>query len=166
MPLTNLGKGRDKTAPLLRALSINMNPDKLEKIAKDTINQYPKELSNYIRYLFDNRENSIIVPAGEIDGGEWQPRLNDCHNNVDRWCAHNKEFKPARGWLFYDLGYEADFVMFQQHSVLADDKGRLIDITPTKASDSFPFIYVSETDEQYFSKEPALVNGNLFYAFR
>ena len=143
-----------------------MNPEAMEKIAKESFRNYPQEIVKYVEFLFANREAAGVIPTGATECEGWQPRLNDCHNNVDAWCRGNKEFKPARGWLFYSLGYEADYVMFQQHSVLVDDAGRLVDITPSMAEDNYPFIYVVDPDEQFFAFDPILVNGNLFYVYR
>jgi len=43
---------------------------------------------------------------------------------------------------------------------------KLIDITPTKAIDSYPFIIAKESDEDFFSKDEYLENGNLVHVYK
>ena len=143
-----------------------MDIETYNRFAKKNALSYPQDIKKYVEFLFENRGNGVIVPRGEIDGSGWKPKLKDCHNNVDTLCKYRSEFKPARGWLFYDLGYEADYVMFQQHSVVVEESGSLIDITPNNAVDNYPFLYVKESDEQYFLKDKFLYNGNLFHIYR
>jgi hypothetical protein len=68
------------------------------------------------------------VSFREIRLSGWEPKMNDCHANVDYWVQHHPETKAARGWLFWEPN-EAGQCLFMAHSVL-DENGRLVDITP------------------------------------
>ncbi len=127
---------------------------------------YPKTIQNYIVELFERREEAAFVQMASIEEREWKPDLNECHNNVDFWCKEHPEYKPIRGWLFYALGYEADYVLFQQHSVMLTPENTLVDITPTIALDSYPFIIAKESDEEFFAKDEYVTQGNLVYVYK
>ena len=127
---------------------------------------YPELIEKYILELFERRDEGALVQKATIEQCEWKPDFNECHNNVDTWCRSHPEYKPVRGWLFYALGYEADFVLFQQHSVMLTPENKLIDITPSKAVDEYPFIIARESDEDYFAKDVHLENGNLVHVYK
>jgi len=99
------------------------------------------------------RNEGSLIQQEEIKECEWEPEFHECHKNVDFWCRSNPEYKPVRGWLFYAFNYEADFVWFQQHSVILTPENTLVDITPNNALDSYPFIIAKESDDDFFAKE-------------
>jgi hypothetical protein len=127
---------------------------------------YPESIQKYIVELFERKDEGVVVQMATIEQCEWKPDFNECHNNVNFWCSSNPEYKPVRGWLFYTLGYGVDFVFFQQHSVILTPDNKLIDITPAKAMDSYPFIIANESDEDFFAKDKYLENGNLVHVYK
>jgi hypothetical protein len=56
------------------------------------------------------------------------------------WVKHNPECVAVRGFLFFDLARVMPFVWFNAHSVVRLPDGKLVDITPSKASTQYPFI--------------------------
>jgi len=59
---------------------------------------------------------------------------------------------PVRGWLFFSLSYPSplvNFVLFNAHSVIRQADGTLFDITPSRASQPYPFIRAEENDEDF-----------------
>jgi hypothetical protein len=124
---------------------------------------YPKEVEIYVSDLYDRRNEGTIVPLAIMEGGNWQPIANQCHDNVDIYCQHDNKYQPVRGWLFFDYGYLLNTVSFLQHSVLKFPDGKMYDITPTPSFENYPFIIANETDEEFFKKEKHTDNGNLYH---
>jgi len=125
---------------------------------------YPKEIEKYVAELYNRRSEATVVKRAHIREGLWQPQLKKCHENVDAYCQLHKDFKPIRGWLFFDYGYFLDHVAFCQHSVVMSPDGQLIDITPSNATQDYPFLRVEESDKDFFKKEENTDdNGNLYY---
>jgi hypothetical protein len=127
---------------------------------------YPEEIQKYIVELFERRNEGSLVQQVQIKEGEWEPEFHECHKNVDFWCKVNPEYKPVRGWVFYAFDYEANFVWFLQHSVMRTPENILVDITPNNASDSYPFIIATESDDDFFAKEKYLMQGNLVHIYK
>ena len=127
---------------------------------------YPEEIKKYIIELFERRSEGTVIQKVEIKECGWKPEFHECHNNVDFWCRSNPEYIPVRGWLFFALNYEANFVWFQQHSVILTPGKTLVDITPSNALDSYPFIIAKESDDDFFAKEIYLNGGNLTYIYK
>lgn len=124
---------------------------------------YPREIQEYVADLFRRRGEAILVARAVIEGGDWQPQPNECHCNVDTYCQYDNSYVPVRGWLFFDYGYLLNYVSFLQHSILRFPDGRLMDITPSHASQDYPFIIANESDEDFFEKQKFTDNGNLYY---
>src|SRR5690606_13243473 len=55
-------------------------------------------------------------------------RPNDCHANAVRWAAQTPDAIPVHGWLIE--AQDAFQLHIVAHSVVADEHGRLIDVTP------------------------------------
>ncbi len=127
---------------------------------------YPKEIKKYVTELFLKRNDADVVNQRIVEDGEWKPELNECHNNVDDWCKLHSDYQPVRGWLFYALDYEAGFVMFLAHSVVLTPEETLLDITPSKVADSYPFIIANESGDDFFAKARYLIGGNLFFCIK
>jgi hypothetical protein len=60
---------------------------------------------------------------------------HECHNNVDRWVSENPDHKAVRGWLFFNM-----LLRFTAHSVVEAPDGRMFDLTPSRASQRYPFL--------------------------
>jgi len=90
------------------------------------------ECDAYFRQLLERVKFGTKVPYREVRLIGWEPKLNECHANVDHWTQHHPETKALRGWLFWEPD-EAGRCHFMAHSVL-DDSGSLVDITPIDRS--------------------------------
>ena len=103
----------------------------------------------YSRQLISRLNQAVIVPPARASLGQWHPAENDCHVNVTTWCMKTQGFEIVRGWLYFDMANLMPFVLFNAHSVIRNQKGELWDITPTKASNPYPFLVAEETEEEY-----------------
>ena len=108
-----------------------------------------QEHPEYSSRLVARLDSAVIVPRAEAHIGDWKPVKNDCHANVSTWCKNREGFQAVRGWLYFDLNNVMPIVLFNAHSVVRDEHGQLWDITPTKATDTYPFLIAEESEEAY-----------------
>jgi hypothetical protein len=107
------------------------------------------DLPEYSTRLYERLTEGTIVPPAAVSIGAWTPAPGDCHANVSTWCKNIAEYKAVRGWLYFDLANAMPFVLFNAHSVVRDPSGKLWDITPSQASQPYPFIPAEESEEEY-----------------
>lgn len=104
--------------------------------------------------LYERRGEAVVVPFVERSLDDWRPDERECHRNVDWWVMNNPGCKAVRGWLFFDMITTSEgllkFVWFNSHSVVEEPNGKVIDITPSRASQRYPFIG-HEGDEDDFT---------------
>lgn len=86
------------------------------------------DYDSYFRELLKGESKAAKVPFRTVSHGEFVPKKNDCHNNVDYWVAHHPQTKAVRGWVFWGPGADGRFNIMA-HSVV-DEYGTLVDITP------------------------------------
>jgi hypothetical protein len=98
--------------------------------------------------LYKRRHEAIAVPFGTIEGGEWQPYRNECHRNVTLWCRYNPQYDAVRGWIVADYS-DVGLYKFFAHSVLHDQDGKLIDITPNPSPYRYPFLRHDPADGDF-----------------
>ncbi len=106
-------------------------------------------LKLYATRLYERINESVILKCADVSVGDWTPIENDCHGNATNFCEHQKDYKPARGWLYFDYGGLTDRVQFLAHSAIQAPDGTLYDITPSSASQQYPFIMAEESEEDY-----------------
>jgi hypothetical protein len=121
----------------------------------------PADLLPYVARLYERRNEGVTVPGGRIQGTDWTPVFNDCHANVNALCGADPRYRPVRGWLYFDFENSLSFVRFTAHSVVADEAGRLWDITPSRASQRYPFICAEGTVEEFVQIVEVRGLGNL-----
>lgn len=121
------------------------------------------EIEKYAESLYSRVGEAVILKRAVIEGGNWQPEPNMCHHNVTIWCSHNAEFTPARGWLYFNLP-GLIFVKFVAHSAVEAPEGELFDITPSNASQDYPFITSGLSEEEYAAIIEACENGEIHYS--
>ena len=102
------------------------------------------DLSALAKSLYQRRHAAVVVPY-EPRMMNWEPVEHACHNNTDRYVRENPGCKTIRGWLVFDFTLGASigwppFFRFTAHSVVEDADGRLFDLTPSKASQRYPFL--------------------------
>ncbi len=83
----------------------------------------------YRRAICIGLKTAVLVPYVHVSIGDWQPRVGDCHNNVDHWVREKPGDSPVRGWVTFgtDGGTK---ILLTLHSVVRGADGRLFDITP------------------------------------
>jgi hypothetical protein len=121
----------------------------------------PADLVPYVANLYDRRNEGGIIPGGRIEGTDWTPAFNDCHANVNALCGADPRYRPVRGWRYFDFHNFLSFVRFTAHSIVADASGRLWDITPSRASQHYPFILAEGTEEEFVQIVEVRGLGNL-----
>jgi hypothetical protein len=106
------------------------------------------DVKEYARRLHSRAHEAVRLRHAIIEGGDWQPQPNMCHHNVSTWCQHKTDYKPVRGWLYFDLP-GLNYVKFVAHSAVRTLQGGLFDITPSNASRDYPFIESGLSEEDY-----------------
>jgi hypothetical protein len=103
--------------------------------------------------LYQRRHEAVMVPFEARTMASGLPQEHECHDNIRRWISENPDHKPVRGWLVFDLHRTSRGLMsvcrFTAHSVVEEPSGRLIDITPSKASQRYPFLRDNGSEEQF-----------------
>ena len=103
------------------------------------------------RRLYARRKEGVVTKIASVEIGDWKPSEHECHGNVTTWCERNPQHKPVRGWLFFDFDDYFPHVRFVAHSVIEDENGNLIDITPVISFSRYPFIRAEEDEEMFAS---------------
>jgi hypothetical protein len=113
------------------------------------------ELQALATSLYARRAEAIVAPFTERSIGNWKPSEGQCHRNVDWWVLNNPKSKAVRGWLVFDFHKTSmgllRLVRFTAHSLIEDEDGTLHDITPSKASQRYPFIKHEGSEEEFIS---------------
>ena len=105
------------------------------------VNQYAKGLNSRVG-------EAVGLKRAVIENGDWVPQPNMCHHNVSIWCEHNPEYQPVRGWLYFALP-GVSYSKFVAHSAVRTPYGELFDITPSSATQDYPFIAGDLSEDEY-----------------
>ncbi len=106
------------------------------------------DIKEYGKALYERRSEAVLLERTTIEGGDWAPQPNMCHHNVSICCELKKDYKPVRGWLYFDLP-GLNYVKFKAHSAVLAPDGKLYDITPSNASQDYPFLDGNLSEEEY-----------------
>ena len=120
-----------------------------------------EDLAVYAARLYARRAEGIIVRPATVQIGDWTPDEHECHGNVTPFCEVSFNHSPVRGWLYFDFGGLLPFVRFNTNSVVMDEHSMLLDITPTRASERYPFIRAEESEREYAELFEALKRRGL-----
>jgi hypothetical protein len=99
------------------------------------------ELLTLARRLYARRQAGIVAPYKMVDASH---REFDCHGNAGTWARDNPGCKVVHGWMVFD--YErtsrglVPLVNFNPHSIIETDGGERYDVTPSRASQRYPFL--------------------------
>ena len=63
----------------------------------------------YFRKLFERESEAVKVPFRAVRCAEWDPKENDCHNNVAYWVTRHPGVSAVRGWLFWGPGEDGRY---------------------------------------------------------
>jgi hypothetical protein len=100
------------------------------------------------------RSEAVFVPFRSVGMSEdgkpdWRPRPKYCHDNVAAWVYRSPLDKHARGYVICDLRAIIGVWQVQAHSVVELEDGTLIDITPSGASQLYPFVRHVGSEEEF-----------------
>jgi hypothetical protein len=121
-------------------------------------------MNSYFRELIEREGDAAKVPFREVSYGDWSPKKNNCHDNVDYWVTHHPGIKAVRGWLFWGPGSDGRYTIMA-HSVV-EEAGALVDITPIDEStprEGLQFLEHIGTDEGF--DELKITFSQCFYPF-
>lgn len=117
---------------------------------------FPHQVNHeYTSALRQRVDEAVVVASVKVSIGDWEPQLNQCHENVTVWCQNNPNFQVVRGWLYMDMAGQLPYEVFLAHSVVRDREGMFWDITPLQALEKYPFIEATESEDSY----AALIEG-------
>jgi hypothetical protein len=102
---------------------------------------FVEELLILARRLYARRHTGVIVPYKMVDASH--PEF-DCHQNAGLWARDNPGCKIVHGWMVFDhekvsLGL-IPLVNFNPHSIIQTEDGGRYDVTPSQASQRYPFL--------------------------
>ena len=120
------------------------------------------DVEKYTASLYSRINEAAVLKRATIEGGDWQPQPKMCHHNVTIWCEQNSSFTPARGWLYFDFP-GLNYVRFVAHSAVIEPNGDIRDITPSNATQDYPFILGDLSEEEYASLVESIEGGELHY---
>jgi len=96
------------------------------------------------------------VEPFEVSIEDWRPEPGKCHDNVDVFVRSSRpQYRPVRGWLVSEQG--AGVYWLAAHSVVCDQYGNLLDITPPISDPArlgMRFLRHLGTQEQFLSLLP------------
>jgi len=102
--------------------------------------------------LYKRRQMAVRIRRACVRSGDWQPEPKKCHRNVEVWCSRHPNYMAVQGWLVADYE-ELGIYQFFAHSVVEDETGNLIDITPNPMPYSYPFLRHDEADGRFIEFE-------------
>jgi hypothetical protein len=115
------------------------------------------DLKTLATSLYARRQEAVVVPYEPQPMTSGPASEHWCHENVDRWVLEHPDHRPVRGWLVFDwtgneLGVRIlslPLCRFTAHSVVETPDGRLFDLTPSRASQRYPFLRHHEADGDF-----------------
>jgi hypothetical protein len=81
------------------------------------------------------------------DSPDWHPLPHHCHDNVRAWVSRSPQHKHVFGYLLF--GPLLGVWIVQAHSLVQFEDGSLNDITPSGASQTYPFVRHVGTEEEF-----------------
>jgi hypothetical protein len=124
------------------------------------------DLTALVNSLYARRHEGVVVPFEPQTITSGQPQEHDCHSNTDRYVRDHPDHKSVRGWMIFDYNKTTQgwwpVCRFMAHSVVEAPDGRLFDITPSQASQRYPFIRHSGPDSEF---EAIVLAGHIHLDF-
>lgn len=107
-------------------------------------------VEEYFASLFARLGEAKAAAFREVKMPGWEPKLSDCHRNVDFFVERNLGHLAVHGWLTW--GPDATGrCLFIAHTLVEQD-GELVDITPLDSStsrDGLMFLRHLGTDAEF-----------------
>lgn len=85
---------------------------------------------------------------GSDGDADWEPLPHRCHDNVAAWVSRSPQHKAVRGYILFPPNPLYGGVLVQAHTVVDMEEGTF-DITPSGASQPYPFVRHTGTDEEF-----------------
>lgn len=108
------------------------------------------ELLTLAKRLYARRQTGIVVPYKMVDANHQEFA---CHYNADAWARDNPGCKVVHGWIVFDHERTSfglvPLVNFNPHSIIETDDGERYDVTPSRASQRYPFLDHEGDAEQF-----------------
>jgi hypothetical protein len=123
----------------------------------------PLDVDEYAKTLCSRLGEAVTLKRAVIEGGHWEPQPNMCHHNVSIWCQHRTDHKPVRRWLYFDLP-GLSHVVFVAPSAVRTPEGELFDITPSNASQDYPFVNSDLSEDEYAELVETRGYGEIHYS--
>jgi len=109
----------------------------------------PIDASDCVRRLYERRGEAVEYTRETIAGPNgWSPTEHNCHDNVEAIAEMDSRYSPVHGWLVCDYGDEVAFIA---HSILHDNDGRYIDVTPPDGRPIRQYPFLIDDDDGYWS---------------
>jgi hypothetical protein len=103
--------------------------------------------------LYARRPEAVVVPYEAKPMASGLPAEQDCHINAGRWVLEHPDHKVVRGWMVFDYNQISEGLhpvcRFTAHSVVETPDGRLIDLTPSRASQRYPFLRHPGSEDEF-----------------
>lgn len=107
-------------------------------------------MAKYAESLYARIDECQHIKRETIQLNDWQPVQNQCHANAMILETYGEGFSAVHGWLYLDYAGQTDFVRFVAHSVVKDQQGYLLDITPAAIGAAhYPFITANLSNTEY-----------------
>ena len=106
------------------------------------------DINEYAKTLYSRFGTAVKLKRATIENSDWVPQPNMCHHNVSTWCHYMADYQAVRGWFYFSLP-GLNYVKFVAHSAVRAPEGELFDITPSNASQDYPFIDGGLSEEEY-----------------
>lgn len=89
----------------------------------------------------------------KVSIGDWTPKPNECHANVNALCARDPQLKAIHGWMIVSED-DTGRCLFEAHSVI-EDAGELYDITlqDQAVCDAIRFLPHVGTEDKFWQIE-------------
>src|SRR5215216_2909595 len=109
-----------------------------------------------MRRLSSRRAEGVIARRARVSIGDWQPQRHWCHDNVKAWVAARPDHKHVFGYLIFDHRLLLGCWTVTAHSLVENEHGELVDITPTEASKDYPFVRHFGSEDQFAAMATAI----------
>ena len=106
------------------------------------------DLTDYGRRLYERIQEAFDYDYEIVGVGEhWQPEAGMCHDNAATLSELDPTYRAVRGWLVCDYGANIGFI---SHSIVQDNDGRYIDLTPPKTILPWKYPFLTDGGEHYW----------------
>jgi len=108
-----------------------------------------KQLFEYVARLSHHWAEAAPVARINVATGDWAPKHGYCHDNVSQFVERNPSYRAVRGWLIFGMEFSPT-IELMAHSVVENDSGALLDITPAREGvPILPFLRHTEDEEVF-----------------